>query len=217
MELQPADAAAACRLLNCESAVGLVGLTRTAIMAAAGIALVQNFQPLRRDFHVQARHAGDVASWPVSVCRPVPLRLGRHPSRRRSGWSWLPILPPALRERLPARRSRPPDELTSLPPAQATYRVDLPPNEIRLRHFGPRHLRFRRDLVGRLYTAGECGWRFGPRYPITGNARCCARAGSGHAPRHRGVMNSRRLITRSPRRRGRAAEAVMSRPSARRS
>src|SRR5262245_16724730 len=43
------------------------------------------------------------------------------------------------------------------------------------------------------------------RSPITGNARCCAPAVNGHAAAPpSSVMNSRRL-TRSPRRRGRAA------------
>ena len=53
------------------------------------------------------------------------------------------------------------------------------------------------------------------RNPITGIAGCCARAASGHAAAAppSSVMNSRRFI-RSPRRRGRAASAALSRPSA---
>ena len=55
----------------------------------------------------------------------------------------------------------------------------------------------------------------GLRNPITGIAGCCARAASGHAAAAppSSVMNSRRFI-RSPRRRGRAASAARSRPSA---
>src|SRR5262249_43745145 len=47
------------------------------------------------------------------------------------------------------------------------------------------------------------------RYPITGIAARWARAANGHADAPpRSVMNSRRLITRSPRRRARAAWAA---------
>ena len=50
--------------------------------------------------------------------------------------------------------------------------------------------------------------------PITGNARCCARAASGHAAAvpPSSVMNSRRFITRSPRRQARAACPARSGP-----
>ena len=48
------------------------------------------------------------------------------------------------------------DDLPDLPPAQPIYYcADLPPNDIQLRHFGPRYIRFRRDLVGRLSD----GWQ----------------------------------------------------------
>ena len=63
----PRASAAACRSLNCESAVGLVGLTRTAITVAAGTASCSIFQPLWRYLHVQARHACKVTSRPVQA------------------------------------------------------------------------------------------------------------------------------------------------------
>src|SRR5262245_30114681 len=47
------------------------------------------------------------------------------------------------------------------------------------------------------------------RNPITAAGRCCARAASGHAAAPpSNVMNERRLLTRSPRRRGRARLAA---------
>ena len=63
----------------------------------------------------------------------------------------------------------------------------------------------------RAYGWGSPTWR----KPITGLSGCCARAACVHttAAPPRSVMNSRRFI-RSPRRRGRAASAVRSRPSA---
>jgi hypothetical protein len=56
---------------------------------------------------------------------------------------------------LPALLSQSHDDPPDLPPAQPIYCADLPLNDIQLRHFGPRYIRFRRDLVGRLSD----GWQ----------------------------------------------------------
>jgi hypothetical protein len=62
---------------------------------------------------------------------------------------------------------------------------------------------------GSIGRTDENGGDLRSRNPITGIAGCCARAASGQAAAPpMSLMNSRRLLIRSPRRRGRARSAV---------
>src|SRR5262245_20735573 len=100
----------------------------------------------------------------------------------------------------PPRQSRKLGGEPTEPPALAVDHFDPRPSDITLPHRPRWNARSRSPKVSNEALL---------RNPITGIAGCCARAASGHAAAPpSSVMNSRRLITRSPRRRGRAASAA---------
>ena len=101
------------------------------------------------------------------------------------------------------------------PRAPAADPADCRPSGTRSRRCGRRRSRLRSAPAGTRRRGPRVRAVLALRKPITGIAGCCARAASGQAAAAppSSVMNSRRLI-RSPRRRGRAASAARSRPSA---
>jgi ubiquinone/menaquinone biosynthesis C-methylase UbiE len=119
---------------------------------------------------------------PVNGVRASPQRLapGRPRLQRRSVRSWL------------------------RPCREGLNCGDLPRSGIRSRRSRPRHSRSPSGLGEmRADDPRSCQTRWGGETPITGIADCCARAASGHAAAPpSSMMNSRRLIIRSPRRLG---------------
>ena len=201
------------------SAFGLSGFTSTPIVAAAGTSSLQQLQPLCH------RQRPTRKLTPVTL-PPGRLRLATRPAPTGS----LPVTK-TIGNR---RRSRPWQRGCERSPPIATMTVDTAADQIgRQRRqsinliirpaifdrdvLRPRHSRLRSSLGGirprwsRRVPSGTL-----LRNPITGIAGCCARAASGHAAAAppSSVMNSRRCIIRSPRRRGRAACGGISRPSA---
>ena len=158
---------------------------------------------------------GDVATRPVEAGDQTAL-TGSSPSRRRSGSS---------RWRLGCERRAVAATATitspgggpDRPPAPAVDRNGRRAQRYSIATFWPSTIAALLQALPECFDAGARS-RSGDRLlrkPITGIAGCCARAASGHAAAAppSSVMNSRRFI-RSPRRRGRAASAGLSRPSA---
>ena len=123
-------------------------------------------------------------------------RVGGCCQRRSELW-WLPPLPQALQQWW-SRQSRSPCAGPDRRPVPAADHIVLPPSGIRSPRCGHRRNRFRSDPDERRHQWARSHQATNElRNPITGIARCCARAASGQAPPHRraSVMNSRRFMS----------------------